>query len=56
MVHVISSWQSRGSEAEDGRLDGVGCGTVEVRPKYPSLAIIFFSTPRGILVFCWTYK
>jgi hypothetical protein len=30
MVHVASSWRLRGSEAEDGRFDGIECGAVEV--------------------------
>jgi hypothetical protein len=49
---VASSRRSRGGEAEDGQFDGVGCGVVEVRPKYSSLAVISFSDHRGILVFC----
>jgi hypothetical protein len=48
VVHVASSSRSRGSEAEDGRFNGVECGIVEVRQKYPSLAVIFFSVCRGI--------
>jgi hypothetical protein len=40
VVHVASSQRSRGSEVEDGWSDGVGCGAVEVRQKYPSLDII----------------
>jgi hypothetical protein len=31
MVHVASSWRSRGCEAIDDRFDGVGCGALEVR-------------------------
>jgi hypothetical protein len=30
MVHVASSRRSRGSEADDGWSDGIGCGAVEV--------------------------
>jgi hypothetical protein len=41
VVHVASSWRSRGSEAKDGRFDGVGCGVVKVGPNYPSLDVIF---------------
>jgi hypothetical protein len=33
VVHVASSWRSRGSEAKDGWFDGVRCGAVEVRPN-----------------------
>jgi hypothetical protein len=51
VLHVASSWRSRGSEAEDGPSDSVGGGTVEVRQKYPSLGVISFSAHRGILVF-----
>jgi hypothetical protein len=43
--------RSRGCEAKDGRLDGVGCGAVEVRPNYPSLDIIFPLAHKGILAF-----
>jgi hypothetical protein len=42
--------RSRGSDAKDGRFDGVGCGTVKVRPNYPSLVVIFLAH-GGILVF-----
>jgi hypothetical protein len=51
VVDVASSWRSRESEAKDGQFDGVGCGTVEVRPNYPSLDVIFLLAHRGILVF-----
>jgi hypothetical protein len=51
VVHVASSWMSHGSEAKDGLFDGVGCGTVEVGPNYPSLVVIFLLDHRGILVF-----
>jgi hypothetical protein len=51
VVHVASSWRSHGSEVKDGRLNGVGCGVVEVRPNYPSLNVIFMLAHRGILVF-----
>jgi hypothetical protein len=51
MVHMASSWRLRGSEAEDGRFDGVWCGVVQVERKYPSLDVIFLLAHRGILVF-----
>jgi hypothetical protein len=51
MVHVTSSRRSRGSEAEDGRSDDVGCGAVQVGRKYHSLAVIFPLAHRGIVVF-----
>jgi hypothetical protein len=56
VVHVASSQRSHGSEAKDGRFDGVRCGVVEVRPNYPSLDVIFLLAHRGILVFCFQYK
>jgi hypothetical protein len=51
VVHVASWQRSHGSEAKDGWLDGVGCGTVDVGPNYPSLDAIFILAHRGILVF-----
>jgi hypothetical protein len=56
MVYMASSRRSYGSEANDGRFDGIGCGVVEVRPNYPSLDVIFFLAYMGILVFCFHYK
>jgi hypothetical protein len=56
VVHVASSWRSRGSKAEDGRFNGVKCGAVEVGLNYPSLDVIFLLAHRGILVFCFNYK
>jgi hypothetical protein len=50
VVHMASSRRSYGSEAKDGRFDGVGCGIVEVRSNYPSLDVIFLDY-MGILVF-----
>jgi hypothetical protein len=47
MVHVASSWRSRGEEAEDGRVNTTGCiGLFD-------LNFIVFSVlgPKGILVF-----
>jgi hypothetical protein len=40
-----------GCEAKDGRIDGVGCDAVVVRPNYPSLDVIFLLVHKGILVF-----
>jgi hypothetical protein len=51
VVHMVSSWRSRGGEAKDGRFDGVGCGVVEVEPNYPSSDVIFLLAHRRILVF-----
>jgi hypothetical protein len=52
VVNVASSWRSCGSEAKDGWFDDFRCGTVEVRPNYPSLDVIFLLAHMGILVFC----
>jgi hypothetical protein len=51
VVHVTSSPGSRGSEAKDGRFDGIVCGAVEVEANYPLLDVIFLLAHRGILVF-----
>jgi hypothetical protein len=51
VVHVASSRRLRESEAKDGWFDGIGRDMMEIGPKYPSLAVIFFSTCRGILVY-----
>jgi hypothetical protein len=51
VVHVASSQRSCGSEAKDGRFDGVGCGAVEVKPNYPLLDVIFILAHKDILVF-----
>jgi hypothetical protein len=53
VVHVALSWRSHGSEAKDGRFDGVRCNALEVGSNYASLDIIFFLAHRGILVFCF---
>jgi hypothetical protein len=54
MMNVASSQRSRGSEAEDGRSDDVGCAAVQFGRKYPSLDVIFLLVHRGILVFCFS--
>jgi hypothetical protein len=51
VVHVASSQRLRGSEAKNGRFNGVGCGAVEVGSNYPSLVVVFLLAHRGILVF-----
>jgi hypothetical protein len=56
VVHMASSRRSCGSEAKDGRFDGVGCSAVEVEPSYPSLDVIFLLAHMGILVFSFRYK
>jgi hypothetical protein len=48
MVHVASSWRLRRDQAEDGRVDAIGC----VGPYYPYFAVYFVLGPMGILVFC----
>jgi hypothetical protein len=56
VVHVASSWRSRESEVKDGRFNDVRCDAVNVRPKYPSLDVMFLLFYKGILVFCFYYK
>jgi hypothetical protein len=56
VVHMASSRRSRGSEAKDGRFDGVGCSAMKVGLNYHSSDIIFLLAHRGILVFCSYYK
>jgi hypothetical protein len=51
MVHVASSWRSRGREAKDGRFNCVECDAAEVRPNYPLVVVVFISAHGGILVF-----
>jgi hypothetical protein len=48
VVHVASSRRSRGDEAEDGRVNVMGC----IRLLYPNFVILSILDPRGILVFC----
>jgi hypothetical protein len=56
VVHVASLQRSCRSEVKGGRFDGVRCGTVEVRPSYPSLDVISLLAHKGILVLCFYYK
>jgi hypothetical protein len=44
---MASSWRSHGSEAKDGKFDGIGCDVVEVKPYYPSLDVIFLLAHRA---------
>jgi hypothetical protein len=37
VIHMASSWRSRGSEEKNGQFDGIRCGAVKVRPNYPWL-------------------
>jgi hypothetical protein len=48
VVHVASSRRSCGDEAEDGRVDVMGC----IRLLYPNFVVLSILDPRGILVFC----
>jgi hypothetical protein len=41
VVHVASLQRLSGSEAKDGRFDGVRCGVADVEPNYSSLDVIF---------------
>jgi hypothetical protein len=56
VVHVVSSWMSRGSEAKDGQFDGIWCSAIEVELNYHSLDVIFLLAHRSILVFCFLYE
>jgi hypothetical protein len=47
MVHVASSWRSRGDEAEDEWADAMGC----IELFYPNFVIFIVFGPRGNLVF-----
>jgi hypothetical protein len=46
MVHVVSSWRSRGHEAEDGLIDATGY----IRLFYPNFAIFIVLGQKGSLV------
>jgi hypothetical protein len=46
MVHVVSSWRSRGDEAEDGLIDVTGY----IRFFYPNFAIFIVLGHKGSLV------
>jgi hypothetical protein len=46
MVHMASSQRSRGDEAEDGRVDTMGC----IRLFYPNFAIFVVLAHKGSLV------
>jgi hypothetical protein len=46
VVHVKSSWRSRGDKAEDRRVDATGC----IRLFYPNFVVFVVLSPRGILV------
>jgi hypothetical protein len=52
MVHVASSWRSRGVEAEDGQVDATCC----IILFYHNFAIFIVLGPSNILVFSWAYK
>jgi hypothetical protein len=46
MVHVASSWRSRGDEAEDGWVNKMGC----IRLFYPNFVIFIVLGHKGSLV------
>jgi hypothetical protein len=46
MVHVASSWRSRGDEAEDGWVVAMGC----IRFFYPNFVIFIVLGHKGSLV------
>jgi hypothetical protein len=47
VVHVALSQMSRDDEAEDGRVNAMGCIVI----FYPNFTIFVVLAPRGILVF-----
>jgi hypothetical protein len=47
VVHVASSWMSHEDEAEDGRVDAMGC----IRLFYPYFVVFIVLGRRVILVF-----
>jgi hypothetical protein len=47
MVHMTSSRRLRRVEAEDGRVDGMGC----IGPFYPNFIVFIVLGTRGILIF-----
>jgi hypothetical protein len=47
VVHVASSQRSHKDEAEDGRVDAMGC----IRLFYPYFVLFMVLGPRGNLVF-----
>jgi hypothetical protein len=48
MVHVASSRRLRRTEAENGRVDVMGC----IKLLYPNFIVFYILDPRNILVFC----
>jgi hypothetical protein len=46
MVHMASSWRSRGDEAKDGRIDATGC----IRLFYPNFAVFVVLGHKGNLI------
>jgi hypothetical protein len=46
MVHVTSSWRSRGDKAEDGRVDAMGC----IELFYPNFTIFVVLSHKDSLV------
>jgi hypothetical protein len=46
MVHVASSWRSRGDEAKDERVDAMGC----IRLLNPNFAVFVIVDHKGSLL------
>jgi hypothetical protein len=49
MVHVASSWRSRGDEAKDGWVDAMGC----IGLFYPNFVVSIVLSHKGNLVICF---
>jgi hypothetical protein len=52
MVHMASSWRSRGDEIEDGRVDAMSC----IRICYPNFVIFIVLGRKGSLVISFPIK
>jgi hypothetical protein len=52
MVHVASSWRSRGDEAKDGWVDAIGC----IGLFYLKFVVFFVLGHKGSLVISFSYK
>jgi hypothetical protein len=46
VVHVAPSWRLRRVQAEDRRVDAIGC----IGPFYPRIIVFYVLGPRGIVV------
>jgi hypothetical protein len=52
MVHMVSSWRSHGDDAEDGRVNVMGC----IELFNPNFAIFFGLGHKGSLVISFSRK